>query len=271
MSPQYDSIGPRPTVCNVLCAQWGECVDYLKKLASILRRALIALIRTPYRIFRRAEALPPTFVASFLMICITSLFSWHRAHPNLTSNQFIDAVLLLTVLANLLFFFGYEFYTDRDPELLAKLRNVPGEWYLRLASHLILLCMGLSLEIGTSFFLLAFLAFYVCILWWDVLVFKWEGVCEALHDASQNPFNIIVCDIAGMITTIFFTGVVSASMLSNGESVFGLSPSVVSAIKQVLNPLVEMLLLGICVAIYWLIVIVSLRSAQGTLAQRRQA
>lgn len=222
----------------------------------------IKAIAALHRLWKRAEALPPTFVASFLMIALTAIVSFSRAKPHLSSNHWVDVFLLGTILANMLFFFSYEFYTDRNPALIAKLKGVRWEWHLRLLSHLLLLGMSYSLELSTSWFLGALFLFYACILAWDLRVFKWQGVSAALAGAWNDPCEIIVCDVAGLATTVLFICVASAAIMSRGESVFGLPPRVVMAFRNFTDPAAVHYLLGMCFAVYLIIMAVSLKASQ---------
>jgi hypothetical protein len=243
---------------------------FVTRLFAYVLRPVWMLLGIPAnlrRLWRRAESYPPTFVASLLMLFLTAVRNWVGTRLSLTSSTLVDVIVGTTILASMLYFYTYEFYTDRNEALLSRLRQIGRrEWYLRLFSHLILLGMSFSLEFGVSYFFVALLAFYVCILCWDGVVFGWQGVKDAARNRVDSPTNIVACDIAGLVNTVIFILAASATILSQGGSVFGIQRVMFSADTSLLDSPFWDFALGICVTVYLVILAASLKASQGSKA-----
>lgn len=159
-----------------------------------------------------------SLLASFTVFIVTGAYTLF-VQTDITSSEIersVELIVGLTILVNGIFYFVIVAITEMDGKVVSNLRNVKGEWWIRVANESLLFGLWFSLQMSWSAFGITLILLYLSFLFWDAMTLDYIEEW------------IIVVDFLGLILSGFFI-FIGGKMLSDAD-ITGLTYLIMGAI-----------------------------------------
>jgi len=187
-----------------------------------------------------------SILASFASFCLTGFFTIYFFDYDLGLSFIVKTILFFAIIGNAFYFFYMEALTEVDPEMRARLNNLPSrwEWALRIINQTILFSLWFLLEWSPIAFGIGLVFLYGLYIVWDVIT----------NEYKVNK-GLFYNDILGAVITIVFVCVTIWAISGNGTF-----PVQSESEQNIFQPGVydKMVVWGNCMAFYLVVPIIGL-------------